>query len=701
MFEFYINGQPIVNQPEGWNEITSAVKRDQLTGILLYDADISLKFYGGSDGYNALKLAWDLDPVGESTIDIKQRFPDGHMGLIHSGTIFHSSIRFELINNWLSFKSEDRGFYAMVNNNKKIETALNGSKTKNEVGIAPCPSFTLNVHKVSNGTLHFQCTAYKMIDVIRYLITFMTDNRMTVSAKCFDTGGIYEGICIVIGNELINHNGAKAPILSWEDLSNDLVKRLNVQFSITGSIDQPVMTIDTAADFYGQNNAYVIPTVPESVDLYTDEQKLYSCVEVGSDKTDTGSMLVFPDVYSLISFRTESFHFKGTNNIDRKLDLVGKYIVSHAVIEVTTEQISGYDAYTDDVFMIQYDIATSYTHKSNWVGGAIITKHLFNEMFTNQNVLNRWSGYFPNDISNTVFNPDANRFEAHCNDDVQAGGLLNYTLAGMSRPGYVSDADSQGGNILVNDIPFWNDFQFDSNYPNRTPEDPSNNYGGGIPSPQGSPVVFPNLYFSAPVNGFYNFYAEVFAWITYYTTNSTPKWRDKKVGIRFIKRDSSQNEIQHFDGPYFNVQDRWAGGNSQQFFTVYHNIGTFMNAGEIMECNLYHYVLDQYNNGGNSSGGDYYKVVAKQGYWGCGGISTGGGQLMPSNSDDYKSLKLEFSYPIDLAEYQQIINSKQGLIRVPLDQNRYVNGWVDNVKFEHNSGETKFTLLTNGATIYR
>lgn len=701
MFQFNINGTVINDMPDGWNDIQSSIKRDDLTGILLYDSEINLKFYAGQDGYSILKAAWDSNQVGESTIDIYQRFPDNHYGLIHSGTIFHSSIRFELINQNLSFRTEDRGFYAMVNNNKKIETALNTGKTKNDVGIGPCPSFTLNVHKISNGTLHFTCQAYKLIDVIRYVVSFMTDNRMTVQSACFDTGGIYEGICVVVGNELISHNQTKHPIISWEKLSNDLVKRLNVQFSIVGSIDNPVMNIDTAADFYGQNNAFSIPTIPNAINLSTDENQLYSMVEVGSEKYDTTSALQFPDVYSLISFRTESFHFKGTNNIDKKLDLVGKCVVSHAVIEIVNEQLSGYDAYADDVFLIQYDTATNNSHQSNWVGTVAPNKHLFNEMFTNQNILNRWTGYLPGEVSNTVINTGAQAFEAHAT--VPTGGISVYTKANLNVPGYVSDDDTDGGLTLVDDIPFWNDYDLDpysSNHPQGF--DPSNNYGLGIATPQGTPVQFPNMLFTAPVNGFYNFYAEVFTNIYFKTEQAfgpflQRRWRDKKVGLRFIKRDAAQNILQEFDGPYYNVVWDWDrnGGVGEMDFTLTHSIGTFMNSGELMECNMYHYVRDQHAN----SDKDYYKLTVKNGYWGCDGINTGGGSVMPSNPDTYKSLKLEFEYPLDLTEYQQILSSKQGMIQIPIDQNKFVNGWIQNIRFEHNSGETKFTLISDGNTV--
>lgn len=694
--------------PDGWDAIQSAIKRDDSTGILLYDSAIDLKFYAGQDGFAILKTAWDTDHYGESTIDIYQRYPNGNYGLIHAGTIFHSSLKFELINNNLSFKTEDRGFYAMINNNKNIETALNTGKTKNEIAITPCPSFTLKVHKISNGTLHFTCQAYKLIDVIKYVVSFMTDNRMTVSAPCFESGGIYEGICVVNGHELSSYDQIKHPIVSWDTLSTDLVKRLNVQFSIIGTLDLPIMKIDTFNDFYNYTTALEIIDTPDEIKLETDENRLYSIVEIGSEKTDTTSVLQFPDVYSLTSFRRESFHFKGTNNIDRKLDLVGKLVVSHAVIEVVTENLSGYDSYEDDVFLIQYDVATNSSHQSNWVGSLAVNKHLFNEMFTNQNILNRWSGSLPNDISNTVFNTGANTFKAWCNHGDPISILQSfrdpYEMSAITFPGWHNDTSTNSGGILFDQLPLWNDFTNNRLPSGKFGTDVSNNYGGGaIISPQGNPVLFPNQYFTAPTNGSYSFNALINLTCAYQTDGNT-RWRDKKIGLRMIKRDSGGNEIEHHDGSYFNVVDSYSSTRTSgsQSFWVSCTWNTFMNSGERMNIVVYHYVRDQHTHSDQHRYWIYTNGLPDlAGYFECTGINTGGGSVIPSSPNSYKSMKINFNYPLTMNDYENLRNSKQGMISINVGNNRSIRGWIENIKFQHNSGLTQFTLITDGNTIYR
>lgn len=691
MFRFYINGTEIQNHPDGWDKIISEVKRDDITGILLLDSQISLTFYGGQDGYTILKNGWTANHVGESYIDIQQRFPNGQYGLVHSGTIFHSSIKFNLVNGSLTFRTEDRGFYAMINNNKKIETDLTGGKTKNGIAIAPCPSFTLTVHNVNNGNPKHTVTAFKMIDVLKYLVQFMTDNRMTLESSCFDVGGSYEGICLVNGHELAVHNNTKKPILSWETLTNELSKRLNVQFSVVGAIDNPVINVDSFTNFYGGFNALEIPTIPREVELSTDENRLYSCVEVGSDKIETDSNLHFPDVYALTSFRTESFHFIGTNNIDRKLDLVGKFVISNAAIEVVTNQLSGWEGYDEDIFMIQYNVGANTSYQSNWVGSTIAAGYFYNEMFNNQNILSRWSASFPNEISITSFSPSANSFKAVRTD---TSPIASFT-----------EDDSKNWATLLIEI------GFNIDYPSGGGYDPSNNYGGG--TTQGSPVSRFNSYFTAPVNGFYSFNASVQSHIEYYTDQYRssiiyPRWKDKHIGLRFTKMDSGGIEINHRDSAEFVVVDSWRGAlptvdqsgpmfAKAQNFTLNHSWGTFMNAGEKMKLSYFHYVRNQTGNADKN----HYTITDQNGYFMCDNILTGGGVVSPADPTAYKSLKIDFEYPLNLDQYNQLILSKQGLIQVPINDTQKLNGWVQNVKFDHNSGMTKFSLITDGNTIYR
>ena len=83
------------------------------------------------------------------------------------------------------------------------------------------------------------------------------------------------------------------------------------------------------------------------------------------------------------------------------------------------------------------------------------------------------------------------------------------------------------------------------------------------------------------------------------------------------------------------------------------------------------------------------------------GLNNGNGIVVATNTKNYKFYKVNFNYPLKLTDFNTIGLSKNGLITIPLNNNRLINAWVDNIKFDNSSGETSFTLISDGNTIYR
>ena len=96
-------------------------------------------------------------------------------------------------------------------------------------------------------------------------------------------------------------------------------------------------------------------------------------------------------------------------------------------------------------------------------------------------------------------------------------------------------------------------------------------------------------------------------------------------------------------------------------------------------------------------------MLFRSGYstFSCNGIDIGGGTLSESNPDNYKAMKIDFNYPLSLQEYLTIRGSKLGIIRIPVNDSEFVQGWIQNLKYNHFGGEAAFTLITDGNTVYR
>lgn len=667
MFKYYLNGTEIQDGPDKWDSIDTSIKRDEATGILLYDSNLRFTTYGGQDLYIALNIAWNSNRFGESTFDVYQR--SGTVGyiLVHAGTIFHSDLEFNLINGAINFRTEDRGFYAMINNNKSIEVNLDQSSSKNEVTIGVCPSFDLDMHKVSDGTIYpDKRKAYKIYDVLEWLIRFMSDDRIGFESNTFGTDGIYEGYCLVAGHEMIEADGTISPRVSWGKLSEDLQKRFNVRFAMIGTMDSPVLKCESYEQFYSGDVAYTLPTIPDEVVMKIDTSVIYSGVNVGSEEYETTSSLTYPDVQYLVSFKQENLYFKGTNNVDRNLDLVGKFVISNSSIEVVLEQLSGYENYDDKQFIIRYDTATDTTIATNWTP---TVGYLYNEPLTNINILSRWAVAFPNEIIANFFDPDANRFKA-----VRTAGLSAFIQA-------VNDDDLDSNNGLETFI-----VQFDDDY--TYGYDPGTNYGDT--TPQGTSVGQSASFYTAPVGGLYNFTAVLNMKIQQYSTAFTLIGKRKKNWrIRFTK---STGEI--FDCPAFESTKE----EGQYNFVLSGSCITYMNAADTMEVRMF---VDIENANTYSSERWVQWAFDSGSYFMSNGIDIGGGTLTPADPEQYKSVKIKCSYPITLADYFTIRASKEGLIKVPISSTKAINGWVENIKFDHSSGEATFELVSDGNTIYR
>lgn len=648
--------------------MTSSIKRDDLTGGLIFDADIKFKSYGGQDLYVALKTAWDADKFGTSTMDIFQRSGTGNNVLIHAGTIFHSDLKWKLINNAVEFKVDDASFYTKINANKSIESSVNVSQSKNLVTITPATSFDLEVHKVSNGTYYVnKRKAYRVYDCIRYMIDFMTDGTVGFDSECFDTGGIYSGYCLLSGEELIYHNNVQAPRLSFNTLIEDLRKRFNVRFAMVGSQTNPIFKLEPNGYWFERADVYSVNTPPDEVLLSVNQSLLYSSVKVGSERYETTSTMVFPDVQSLVAFREETLYFIGTNNIDRTLDLVGKLVVSNSSIDLCLEQLSGYEGYNDEVFLIHYDTATNKTISSDWVG---LGNHFYNEPLNNVNILQRHSDSLPsNTVSNNV-NSSSERF----------------TAVNTPNSTYIQIAhDIATASVIDGPI------QFDDDFTNG--EDPGTNYGGA--TPQGSVVTPLNSYYTAPSNNSYIFTAQIGIDILGLVTPSSPtpvinnpgSW----IAKLHFKKFALGVEIDSIDTGFVVMSLPGQYSVSGSYFTL-------LNAGETVEVYL-KFVANTTPDPANLQ--FVYSVIPYATTFSTNGGQDASGIILNNNPEMYKCVKMEFKYPLTLAEYQTIRASKSGIIEVPLLENKSIRGWIENVKFDHYGGETSFSLITDGNTISR
>lgn len=649
MFKFYLNGVEIQDHPDGWDSISLTTKRDDFSGGMYFDADIKLMTFGGQDLYQLLDAAWNADRYGTSTFDIYQRSGTSGYVLIHAGTIFHSDLKYELINNSIEFKVDDNGWFSKIKNNQNIDATMGTTLSKNGVNITPATSFTLSVHKVSNGTYYAQTRkAFKLYDCLNFLVDFVSDGEVDFVSDCFGVGGQYEYYCLINGHELWAHDNTQFPRISFGKLFDELKKRFNVRFAMSFHGNRPTVRIEPADYFYDTSTTFTLGDTPDKVNLFINTSALYSGARVGSSKFETTSSLHLPDIQSLISFREENVMFAGVNNVESELDLVGDLIVSNSIIEVLVEQLSGYDTYEEEVFLIEYT-AANQSAQSNWIG---TTAHLYNESLNNYHILQRWSGYVPGNIVNTVTSTASGRSKA-----VNSTYRLGTTV--------ISNNSIQGP------------IQFDDDY--TLGYDPSLSYGGS--TAQGNPVSQILSIYTALSGGNYSFSSQI-SLVTAVFGNITPQ-----IQVLFQKFDAANNVIDDFGGPLVPMVGNPIAGPT----IISAGWNTYLNAGE--------YVAVYFKANVGSYG---YDILPNDTYFECSGRDNGGQQtVIISNPERYKCVKVNVTYPLTLADYTTIRDSKNGLISIPLQNNKVIRGWVETIKFDTISGETSITLTSDGNTVSR
>lgn len=703
MWKLYVNGTLVNDIPDGLEKLTSQIKREDNTNVLLYDITLDLTCYGGQDTYSIIYNRWKANKIGETTISLHQRKPDRTYSKVAEGVIMHSSIKFKLIEGSMNFKTEDKGFYGLINSNKGIEVAINCNKTKNGLSITPPVAKPMKIFKCQNGVYkNDNRRGYLVIDVLKHVMNVISDGKITVSAPLFESGGAYYSnpltYLLAGGHELHYHpvNPLVFFAISWEKLFGSLRKLFCLDASIQGTLDNPILVIDTPQRFSNDDEVYTVPTVPEEINLSIDEKRLFSMVNIGSPKEITDSTHNVADIFPFSTFKRESFHFEGTNNLDIRMNLEYDIITSAGVIDDCIEYSDDIaDSYADDVFIIEtfidagpiWKAIATKTH-SDTDGTTDVWR--YNQTLTNQQVLSRWANFLPNTVlSPYPDNPGAVVVStgapvAYPGNNTYSMYNPAYITSGYgTMPGAVLDTSNAGSTAWP--IPLFDDYN-NYNYPNGrlvSGTDSSNAYGAG--TTQGNPVQYVNQRFTPVTPGNYiitlngNF-AFQFAQGFSGTANSYI------CRLQMLKYNSGGTLLQTIDIATYSL-GVYATRPSYPVNLSGSVTNTFA-AGEYAKFQVY---VDIYSPVGdlyrfNTLNADLSAVLKTS-------IAPSSVIVDPKN---YKMMLLEFSYPLNLADYEALRSRKEGLVKVPLRDGTYYLGWMNSISFDHNTGLTKFNLLSDG-----
>jgi hypothetical protein len=403
----------IFDAPKGWEDIETTIKRDFQYNSVLANQDTEVDFSGEAYDYLYTKLNTDgfctriKFEVRYSTDGITYR-------TLLRGNLFLSDIQFNERTCTATVKIEDNSYYAMINNNKGISTALDSGRSKNGVAITVPPVYQVdfqNIITLAIAQPNVNC--YRVYDAFEYLIKFMSDGRLNFASDYLQTtaftdplegsllGFGWKGLCITTGiNIRVGSaiNDFSQSQFSFDDLFNEINRRIPLVLIVENPYGEfPTIRIENRDYQYTNSTIFTATDVYEVISK-VDTKSIYAKVNVGSSVVDNQGL--FPEQIHFFGFGPEEYIVQGECNIDTALELGTDWVTSSNVI---AQSLNGLQDYDSNLFLIETEYFTSTTGETwnfnnlGMIGPPVY--YYFNTNLTNSYILSRYRGGIPGDLA--------------------------------------------------------------------------------------------------------------------------------------------------------------------------------------------------------------------------------------------------------------------------------------------------------------
>src|SRR6056297_4932 len=385
-FQFYINGN-LITPPKNFDEFTEELIRDETKRHVYYDYPISLEFIG--DGYELLDQQYKDNYNSQLEFKVVQTSSSQPATVLFDSFIKISNITFDLIREVAICQIDDTSYQAYIFGNYSVEVGCGADSSKNGIEIDSIPNLELTVYNPVTGVdLPDARRAYDVFDAFTMVIDYISDGTLTTESDWYSSLPDSEKIAICTGIELRNHEGRSAPIISLEDIFDELWKKYNLYLIIENPINDPVVRLEQESYLYGTQSTKI--AFCENLTRSLDFDRLYSTIKIGSDKNikERGATFLFPYL-QLFSFVQETYNLEGVINVDNTLELVSTWIIDTNVFEDVL--VNADESYDNDIFLIQYDVGTNSAIKGEYFNTTDPASRLYNEQLLNSNVADRFN----------------------------------------------------------------------------------------------------------------------------------------------------------------------------------------------------------------------------------------------------------------------------------------------------------------------
>ena len=154
------------------------------------------------------------------------------------------------------------------------------------------------------------------MDVLEFLVSWMTDGEATIQSDWYDNIGAINKTGIMTGKELRlgdDHTG-ELPEVSFAQVYQFLNRSFNLFMTIQGTPGNRVVRIEDQA-FFRDTTAVITLNLLDEVEESIKQELLYSHVKFGGEETLVSDTPDFP-IIPLLGHQIEEFHLQGTCNIN-------------------------------------------------------------------------------------------------------------------------------------------------------------------------------------------------------------------------------------------------------------------------------------------------------------------------------------------------------------------------------------------------
>jgi hypothetical protein len=695
MYNFYLDGN-LVENPIGWDEMITQIKRDKVLKGLFITMDVTFTF--DSKGFTYLKNVFDTQGYcSVVTVKIEQSTDQGaNYYNFYDGILNGSDIEFMIrgdglepeiiVEQYAKVKVLDNSFFSKIFNNRKLKTNICAGKTKNGLDITPCPVQYLRMFDPATGIPVGldQKEAILWYDVFKYLIEFMTDAEVEFDSDIFKPGtGDFSEAVLTYGLPIWNQGGgivlsdadfiANLPLLDFDTFFHEIDVRANLGLYIDNSGSKPKVRIERWNDLFLADSSVQINNI-NALKTRISVEDIFSRLKLGNTETlESLGALSFPETIQYIGFQEEEYIVLGKCNIDTELDLTGDFIVSSNIIEeILINNPAGTatpnKTYNKNFFLIDAEYlgpGLYLAKKSNWLD-ATLTARYYNERFTNSNVANNFLKAVPNDIA------------AYLGGVLDASFLAEQTYA-----------------INPPDIPIANGFTYSPVEFNNKTVAPAND-------PFGVYTASPLYEFTVPAlgNGTYSFNVKInFSHIySAYYNFANPETVRIQSFIYLRRYDSIGNFIAEYQVQNIQVQNTFIPQTFvfrqfQSDFQIQGSTSINLNAGDTLHVRFATSTPTFATN--PTTLGPTYNIIIQAGdTFSCTGNTTGGGNYQTYDPSEYPIIEDSFEQEMSKTVFDKIAASPLSLIEFSQGSLNYKKGWINELRYDHEKGFATVKLLS-------